>query len=574
MHGLVVGQEAEHDLVVGLLDHAAGLVEHRGEQPFALAAQPLADALDEFVGCGACGTGGGLARRSLPLRRLARAALLARQLRLLRSALPLLLALALSLIAPLRLWLPRRALGRGGGRGFDDLTRQAIDNIGQRQLERQRGIGIGAHIGVGERAQRGDGHARIGSLARFAQLLLFGLAQGERTFRAGQQQQHVTQVGYDLLFEAQKVDGVGLHCAEHGQPGAELLAQRGADQFERAGVGAEPERLLRGFERYVVAAGGPELVEQVHRVAQRAGRFAGDQPQRVVADRDAFGVGDRAQPPNDVVDGHAAEVVALAAAEDGRFERFGVGGGEDEDDVRGRLFERFEQRVGGRAGQLVHLVDQIDLEAGGAGLVVGALAQLADVVDAAVAGGVDFDQVEAERVRAAVERGGAGRDAVDRAGEDSRGGGFAGATRAAEEIGVGDLVLLDGVAQGAHHGVLPRDVVEFFRPPLAIENGTAHGDSVRPSVCADLPPTESGRRRCSGFYFFWAFGGDAGGVPIWSGRLAVFGFVQVCSGCVGVGRGNGGGVDGGEFWQGWGCRRGMCGGGVGRWAWFGTPVLV
>ena len=85
MHGLVVGQEAEHDFVVGLLDHAAGLVEHRGEQTLALAAQLLADALDEFVGGGAGGTGGALARRSLPLRRrlLARASLLARGLRLL-----------------------------------------------------------------------------------------------------------------------------------------------------------------------------------------------------------------------------------------------------------------------------------------------------------------------------------------------------------------------------------------------------------------------------------------------------------------------------------------------------------
>ena len=490
MHGLVVGQEAEHDLVVGLLDHAAGLVEHRGEQPLALAAQLLADALDEFVGSGAGGAAGALARRSLPLRRrlLARASLLARWLRLLRSALTLLLALPLPLIAPLRL--PRGALGRGGGRGFDDLARRAVDDIGQRQFERQRGIGVGAHIGVGEGAQRGDRRARLRSLAGLAQLLLFGLAQRERALRAGQQQQHVAQMGHDLLLEAEEVDGVGLHRAEHGQPGAEFLAQRGADQLERARVGAEPERLLRGVERYVVAAGGPELVEQVHRVAQRAGRLASDQPQRVVADRDAFGVGDRAQPPHDVVDRHAAEVVALAAAEDGRLERFGVGGGEDEDDVRGRLFERLEQRVGGRAGQLVDLVDQIDLEAGRAGLVVGALAQLADVVDAAVAGGVDLDQVEAERVRAAVERGGAGRDAVDRAGQDSRGGGLAGAARAAEEIGVGDLVLRNGVAQGAHHGVLPRDIVEVFRPPLAIENGTAHGDSVRARVRAQF------RRSC------------------------------------------------------------------------------
>ena len=37
--------------------------------------------------------------------------------------------------------------------------------------------------------------------------------------------------------------------------------------------------------------------------------------------------------------------------------------------------------------------------------------------------------------------------------------------------------------------------------------------------------------------FFGVFGGGSGGVPIWSGCLAVFGFVQGCSGAVRRGRG-------------------------------------
>ena len=38
------------------------------------------------------------------------------------------------------------------------------------------------------------------------------------------------------------------------------------------------------------------------------------------------------------------------------------------------------------------------------------------------------------------------------------------------------------------------------------------------------------RRRCSGFVFFRVVEGDLRGVPIWSGRSAVFGFVRICSG--------------------------------------------
>ena len=34
--------------------------------------------------------------------------------------------------------------------------------------------------------------------------------------------------------------------------------------------------------------------------------------------------------------------------------------------------------------------------------------------------------------------------------------------------------------------------------------------------------------------FFWVFGGDLGGGPIWSGRSAVFGFVRICSGLFGA----------------------------------------
>ena len=408
-----------------------------------------------------------------------------------------------ALAARLRLRLAAPALWRSGwcsSRGdFNDLALRAVDDLGERQFERERRIGVGADIGVGEGAERGDRCAGLDAVAGRAQLILLRLAERERAFSASQQQEDVAQMGDDLLLEAEEVDRVGLDCAEHGQTAAEVLTQRSGDEFEGARVGAEAERFLGGVERDVVAAGRPELVEQVDRVAQGAGRFAGDQAEGVVADRDRLGVGDGAQASDDVVNGDAAEVVALAAAEDGGFERFGVGGGEDEDDMRGRLFEGLEQGVGGGAGELMDLVDQVDLETGGAGLVVGALAQVADVVDPPVAGGVDFDEVEAERVVAAVEGARAGRDAVDGAGEDACGGGFAGAARTAEEVGVGDFVLPNGVAQGADDGVLSGHAVEIVGAPLAVEDGASHGVKCR-RLCAvvvlvGLPDTL--RRRSS-----------------------------------------------------------------------------
>ena len=41
---------------------------------------------------------------------------------------------------------------------------------------------------------------------------------------------------------------------------------------------------------------------------------------------------------------------------------------------------------------------------------------------------------------------------------------------------------------------------------------------------------DRGGRWCSGLFLFDVFGGDPRGAPIWSGRLAVFGFVRICSG--------------------------------------------
>ena len=75
----------------------------------------------------------------------------------------------------------------------------------------------------------------------------------------------------------------------------------------------------------------------------------------------------------------------------GMFAR--VGGGQDEDDVRGRLLQRLEERVEGGAGEQVHLVDDVDLVAAAGRRVLDVLAQGADLLDAAVGGGVDLDDV-------------------------------------------------------------------------------------------------------------------------------------------------------------------------------------
>ena len=187
-------------------------------------------------------------------------------------------------------------------------------------------------------------------------------------------------------------------------------------------------------------------------------------------------------PTTSMIDG-PAEVEALAAREDGGRHLVRLGGGQDEDGVHRRLLQGLEQRVEGLGGEHVHLVDDVDLHAAFHRGEVHLVAQVADVVDAAVGGGVHLDDVHGAApadglaVRAGAVGVGGGLAlagvAVEGHGQDLGGGGLARAARTGEEIGVAHPVLVDGVDERAGDVLLPDDVLEAGRPVLAVE-GDCH----------------------------------------------------------------------------------------------------
>src|SRR5439155_2770418 len=89
--------------------------------------------------------------------------------------------------------------------------------------------------------------------------------------------------------------------------------------------------------------------------------------------------------------------------------------------------------------------------------------------------GFDREARLTRAVRLAVDR----RLAVQRLGEDPRRGRLARPARAAEEVGVGDRALADGVAQRPHDVLLAPHLLEAPRSVPPVERLERHGPTLR-----------------------------------------------------------------------------------------------
>ena len=163
---------------------------------------------------------------------------------------------------------------------------------------------------------------------------------------------------------------------------------------------------------------------------------------------------------------------------DGADHLVGLGRGEHELDVRRRLLDELQQGVEALRGDHVRLVDDVDLVAAGHRREERSLAQVASIVDAAVAGGVDLDHVDAAGTAAGqvaarqalpARLGPRAELAVQRAGEDAGRGRLAAAARTGEQVGVVDPVVGQGPLQRLGDVLLPDHVGEGVRPVAAVE---------------------------------------------------------------------------------------------------------
>ena len=153
---------------------------------------------------------------------------------------------------------------------------------------------------------------------------------------------------------------------------------------------------------------------------------------------------------HDVVEAHGVKAEVLAARADGLRNVLRLGRRHHENDMAGRLLQRLQQRIEGGIGDLVRLVENINLEAVARRTIARGFAQLANLVDATVGGRVDLDHVhrvaganlDARIANAAgLGHGMVLRPAIQRHRQNARDGGLADAAMAAEDVAVGDASL-------------------------------------------------------------------------------------------------------------------------------------
>ncbi len=158
------------------------------------------------------------------------------------------------------------------------------------------------------------------------------------------------------------------------------------------------------------------------------------------------------------------------------------GGREDELDVLGWLFNDLQQGVEARRCDHVGLINNENLVPVANGGEGGALPEIPGIVDAAVAGGVNFNHVKAagptaRKLNTAVadttRDGGGALGAVQAAREDSGGSCLSATARTGKQVGVVDPALLDGSHEGLSDVLLADDIRKSFGAVSAVK-GCAH----------------------------------------------------------------------------------------------------
>ena len=324
----------------------------------------------------------------------------------------------------------------------------------------------------------GDAQGIVQELVRAAPGLLCvafleRLRQFQQRFQAARLGHYqVAEVAGERAHEVQGVESLGQNLVQHQKSGGVVSGEEGIHQLETVFVVQDVQVADDVLVFHLRAAEGHRLVKDGEGVAHGTIGLGGYYVQGFVVNAHPFLFCDAAQVPYHVRNADPVEVIGLAAAQDGGENLVLLRSGKDENGMCRRFLQGFEEGVERRLGEHVYLVYNIYAVLAHLRRHLHLLHEGFDVLHGVVGGGIQLmDAVGAaflERYAGLAFPAGlhlrSRIGTVDHFGENARRGGFAHATRAAEEVGMGQLPPPDGVGQRSGNGILANQAFERIRP--------------------------------------------------------------------------------------------------------------
>ncbi len=325
-------------------------------------------------------------------------------------------------------------------------------------------------------------------------LLLHG---GGQQLRHGDAMEQPFQLGMELI----KVGAQGRYLGDLGHGGGCILTQHSFQQLVQMAVIQGPQHSQHAVGAHAAIAVGQRLIGQAQGIAHAAVRRLGQGQQGARLE----GLSLLIQHPFELLGDlgliQALQMKLQAAREDGDGQLLRIRGGQQELHIGGRLFQGFQQRVEAVARQHVHFVDEIDLEAATGRSVLHVVEQLAGIFHLGARRRIDLQQIDevalidlAAGVAHAARMAADPLLAVEALGQDARDGGLADPASTAQQIGVMQPSLIQGVGQGGQHMMLAYHLFKRMGAPFTRQNLIAHRSRCRDDKALRLDAnTNAGR---------------------------------------------------------------------------------
>ena len=278
-----------------------------------------------------------------------------------------------------------------------------------------------------------------------------------------------------------EVRGIGAGPLDLGQEPGPVGSGQGLHQAEsQVGAhGAEhgPHIGLRHPARPV----GDGLVEEAQAIAHTAIRRPCQECEGPGLEGQALGLQDETQSLTNLLGQQPPQIELKTARQDRHRHLLGIGSGEQELHMGRRLLQGLQQGVEAVVGEHVHLVDEVHLVTTAGRGIGDVVQQFPGLIHLGARGRIDLQQVD-EPARVDLTAGGADPAgsgthalfAVQGLGQDAGQGRLADPTGPGEEVGVVQLVPVQGVAERTHHVLLPHHVGKRLGAPFTGEHLIGH----------------------------------------------------------------------------------------------------